>query len=405
MREAERETLAPGDTPGVPFRQFLLKIHSRCNLACDYCYVYFAADQSWRERPGVMALDIVRRAVDRIAEHAKEYRLPFVRVILHGGEPLLVGKRHLADVLGLLHDRLAGVAEVHYSLQTNGTLLDEEFLDLLLGHRVGVAVSLDGSPAAHDRHRRHADGRPSHHRVAAALRLLNRPRYRDLFVGILCTVDLANDPVETYEALLGFTPPRVDFLLPHGTWQHPPPGLEGRVEPPLGPPDPEAPHDPVPYTRWLTRAFDRWFDAPRRETRVRMFEELMSGLLGGAVNTEAFGTAPADLVVVEADGTLENSDSLKVVAPGAPATGLDVFRHSFSDALRTETVRQRQAGPAGLAQACRDCVFGGVCGGGLYTHRHHPATGFTNPSVYCPDLAALIGHIRRRMGEAVSAPP
>ena len=33
-------------------RQFLLKVHSRCNLACDYCYVYQHADQSWRTRPG-----------------------------------------------------------------------------------------------------------------------------------------------------------------------------------------------------------------------------------------------------------------------------------------------------------------------------------------------------------------
>ncbi|MFF7837244.1 hypothetical protein ACFZC6_00125 [Streptomyces ossamyceticus] len=61
-------------------------------------------------------------------------------------------------------------------------------------------------------------GRPSHARVAEGLRLLDDPRRRDLFVGRLCTVDLANDPVETYEALLDFAPPRVDFLLPHGTW-------------------------------------------------------------------------------------------------------------------------------------------------------------------------------------------
>lgn len=406
MSEAESET---GGLPTVPFRQFLLKIHSLCNLACDYCYVYVAADQSWRGRPAAMSLDIVRRTVDRIAEHAREHRLSMVRIILHGGEPLLVGKAHLAAILAVVAERLAPVVEVRCSMQSNGTLLDEEFLALLRRHRVGVAVSLDGAPAAHDRHRRTANGRPSHARVAAALRLLNRPRNRDLFRGLLCTVDLANDPVETYESLLAFDAPRVDFLLPHGTWEHPPPGLEHRGVPPPGPPSLSPPDEPTPYANWLVSAFDRWFDAPRKETRVRMFEEVMSGVLGGAVNAEALGLEPVDLVVVEADGTVEHSDSLKVVAEGAPATGLDVFHHSFSDVLATRTVRRRQAGLLGLGPVCRACALVRICGGGLYAHRHHSATGFDTQSVYCADLAAFITHvgarIRAELAHLTESPP
>lgn len=404
MPEAES-----GGLPAVPFRQFLLKIHSLCNLACDYCYVYFAADQSWRGRPAAMSLDIVRRTVDRIAEHAREHRLPMVRIILHGGEPLLVGKAHLGEMLAVIAERLAGVVEVRCSMQSNGTLLDEDFLALLRRHRVGVAVSLDGSPAAHDRHRRSVNGRPSHARVAAALRLLNQPRNRELFRGLLCTVDLAKDPVETYEALLEFDTPRVDFLLPHGTWEHPPPGLEHRHAPPSGPPLLAPSHEPTPYAAWLVSAFDRWFDAPRKETRVRMFEEVMSGVLGGAVNAEALGLAPVDLVVVEADGTLEHSDSLKVVAEGAPATGFDVFRNSFSDALATPTLRSRQAGLLGLGPVCRACELARICGGGLYAHRHHPVTGFDTPSVYCFDLAAFITHVgsrvRAELAQLTEIPP
>jgi hypothetical protein len=41
--------------PAVPLRQFVHKVHSRCHLACDYCYVYQAADQGWRGRPMVMS--------------------------------------------------------------------------------------------------------------------------------------------------------------------------------------------------------------------------------------------------------------------------------------------------------------------------------------------------------------
>ena len=48
------------------FRQFILKVHSRCNLACDYCYVYTSPDQSWRRRPSRMSRDTATRAVERL---------------------------------------------------------------------------------------------------------------------------------------------------------------------------------------------------------------------------------------------------------------------------------------------------------------------------------------------------
>ena len=69
-------------------RQFILKVHSRCDLACDHCYVYTMADQRWRERPVVMSRRTARQAADRIAEHAHAHGLAGVDVVLHGGEPV-----------------------------------------------------------------------------------------------------------------------------------------------------------------------------------------------------------------------------------------------------------------------------------------------------------------------------
>ncbi|MEU3333552.1 FxsB family cyclophane-forming radical SAM/SPASM peptide maturase [Streptomyces sp. NPDC006668] len=391
----------------VPFRQFLLKIHSRCNLACDYCYVYESADQSWRERPRVMDPRTVRRTAALIAGHARDHGLGEVHVVLHGGEPLLVGAARLDALLGVLADALDGVADLRLTLQTNGLRLVEDpaLLPVLARHGVRIGVSLDGTAATHDRHRRRPDGRGSHAGVARALRLLAEGPYRPLYAGLLCTVDLAADPVETYEALLEFAPPRLDLLLPHGTWHTPPPGLAGRtVVPPTAPG--AEPGEPVPYARWLRAVFDRWYGAPRRETGIRLFEEIAALLLGGTARSEAVGLAPVDLVVVETDGTIEQADSLKVAYDGAPATGLDVFTHSFTDAARHEAFRARQRGRAGLAPVCAACPRSAVCGGGLYAHRYRPGatpTPFAAPSVYCPDLAALIDHMTTRLHRDLTA--
>ncbi len=70
-----------------PLRDFVLKIHQRCNLACDYCYVYTSEDQTWRDRPPVMTDGIWRATAARIREHVRAHDLSEVRVILHGGEP------------------------------------------------------------------------------------------------------------------------------------------------------------------------------------------------------------------------------------------------------------------------------------------------------------------------------
>lgn len=370
-------------SPVVPLRQFLLKVHSRCNLACSYCYVYEHADQSWRSRPRTMSDDTVEVVAGRIAEHARAHRLRTVRVILHGGEPLLAGADFLDRTARVLRAAIGPDTAVDLRLTTNGVLLDEEFLALFRRHRIRVAVSLDGDRAGHDRHRRFRDGRGSHHLVARGLELLAAEADPRVYAGLLCVVDLRNDPVETYRGLLGFRPPEIDFLLPHGNWTTPPPGREpgaGRT----------------PYADWLTTVFDRWFAEAVRPTRVRLFDSVLALLLGRPGRSEAVGLAPVDLVTVETDGELEQSDALKTAGEGVAGTGLDVRRHSFDDALRHPGLRDRQRGVAALAPGCRRCPVVSTCGGGLYAHRYR-AGGFDNPSVYCPDLYRLIRHVDGRL--------
>ncbi|GAA4731414.1 FxsB family cyclophane-forming radical SAM/SPASM peptide maturase [Phytohabitans rumicis] len=364
----------------APFRQVLLKIHSRCNLSCDHCYMYQHADQSWRHRPFVMSKRTLDHTAARIADHAIEHDLRSVAVILHGGEPLLAGAHTIDYAVRAIKRAVGDRAEVRFGLQTNGLLLDERFLDLFAQHEIGVGVSLDGPSDDNDRHRRYADGRGSHDGVVPALHLLRNERYRHLYGGILCTVDLASDPEGVYAHLLDFEPPEIDFLLPHGNWTKPPPG---RVDDPIA----------TPYADWLITVFDRWYRAPERRTRIRLFESIMALLLGGRSGTEAVGLSKIDLITVETDGAIEQGDALKTTEEGMAATGLHVARDSFDRALAHPAIASRQSGLTGLCATCRDCPAVAVCGGGLYAHRYRIDNGFDNPSVYCADLLAMIRHI------------
>ncbi|WP_433463686.1 FxsB family cyclophane-forming radical SAM/SPASM peptide maturase [Spirillospora sp. CA-128828] len=372
----------------TPFRQFVLKIHSRCNLACDYCYMYEMADQSWRRQPRRMSRATIDRTAARIAEHARSNDLPWIGIILHGGEPLLAGAEHIRYAVDAVNSAVDSPTSVSFHVQTNGVLLDSVYLKLFDELDIFVSVSLDGDEDGHDRHRRRTNGTGSHRDVMTGLHGLTTPAYRRLFSGLLSTIDLENDPIATYEALIAHRPPAVDFLLPHGNWDTPPPGRDDG--------------DTTPYGDWLVAVFDRWYRAPARETRVRLFSEIIRLLLGRPSHSESIGLSPVAVTVVETDGSIEQVDTLKSAYEGATRTALHVSRDPFDAALMLPAMAARQIGRRALAPGCAACPVHRVCGGGLYTHRYRSGTGFANPSVYCRDLLHLITHIRDAVSKDVA---
>ncbi|MEV7912900.1 FxsB family cyclophane-forming radical SAM/SPASM peptide maturase [Streptomyces griseus] len=381
-------TLSSAGLTPVPLRQFVIKVHSRCNLACSYCYVYRSPDQSWRERPPRVAHETMIRTAERIGEHARTHGLNRIRVELHGGEPLLAGPEPLLDQVRAVRLAVPADCEVAPTVQTNGTLLTGPVLDRLDTEGVRVGLSLDGGNALLNRRRVGHGGRSSWPAVARAAALLARRGAQ--YAGILSTIDLDSEPSEVYSSLLELGPPGLDFLLPHANWGAPPAGRAA---------DPPGRHrpSPAPYGQWLAEVFDLWWQSDGVQVEVRLFTEILALLLGWASAAEAVGLSPMVAVVVDTDGAIEQVDSLKSAYAGAPETGLDVFSNSFDEALHHPGIAARQLGEEGLAPECRVCPVLQVCGGGNYAHRYAPASGFLHPSVYCADLEHLIRHIARRL--------
>lgn len=371
----------------VPIRQFLFKVFTRCNLNCDYCYVYELADQSWRSKPNTMSTEVVEAAAGQIAEHVAAHDLDEVRIIFHGGEPLLAGRKFLEATIATVRDHVRDATNVGFGMQSNGVLIDATKAKWLADAGISVGISLDGDRQANDRHRRFINKDSSYDKVLRGINCLKE--HPGTFTGLLCTIDLANDPIDTYEALVELQPPSVDFLLPHGNWTTPPPS---------------RPLDATtPYADWLIPIFDRWFHARNKVTGIRFFEEIINVILGGRSQVETIGTTPATLVVIETNGDFEQVDALKSAFDGAAGTGASVFRDSVDDILCQPGVAARQLGEQGLCDTCRACPVADVCGGGYYPHRYRLRSGFLNPSVYCPDLLALITHIESTVAAALAA--
>lgn len=362
------------------FSSFLVKVASRCNLDCDYCYVYHHADQSWRSMPKFLSAEHREAFARQLAEYVLHSDLKHCTVILHGGEPLLAGAQALANFAGLLRE--ACTIPVDVSLQTNGLLLTIEALEILAKADVGVSLSLDGPKSANDKHRLTRKGRSSFDQTEQALTRLQQ--YPSIFAGVIAVVDASTSASELFEYFDQFNIPRLDFLLPDAHWLRPPPGRN---------------QDPGLYENWLVNAFDVWFDQ-YPHIPLRTFEALLDVCAGLPSGTDAFGFGDVSLLSIETDGSYHDLDVLKVTQDGATKLCGSVEDTPIAEVAHSPAIEQhrRYLRKSGLSDTCQSCEIVEICGGGSLPHRFGE-NGFTNPTIYCNEMKRLVSHISNRLKE------
>jgi uncharacterized protein len=337
-----------------------------------------------------MSKETVRTLASRLSDYVRSADLDSITVLLHGGEPLLAGpqrvKEFLEEITGSLSNSGCGV---EFAMQTNGVLLNNEWLDLFDHWNLTFGISLDGDRLANDRWRLDHGGKSSYEDVLGAVHLIQETEQgKRLFRGFLSVIDVRNNPLGTYRTLSAFSPPRLDFLFPEATHENPPAFAAAES------------HEGTMYADWLIAIFDYWFHQAT-PTRIRLFENLIDLILGGRSQTEGTGEGHLNLLTIETDGDIEDVDLMKAAFEGAGTLhGKDgkratIFTHSFSELATAAPFleRHRLHTFAGLSETCRKCRVMPACGGGPLAHRWSNARGFNNPSVYCRDLFKLIGHI------------
>src|ERR1700687_1317032 len=128
----------PRETPGL-ITSVILKLAAPCNLNCSYCYVYNHEDRTYRDRPRYVSDRVFDATLTAINRYCEKRRPHSMSITFHGGEPTLVGTARCdqlaaraADVLGRHLNSLA--------IQTNGTLIDDDWVEVFRTHNVSVGV-------------------------------------------------------------------------------------------------------------------------------------------------------------------------------------------------------------------------------------------------------------------------
>lgn len=326
-----------------PFVVMAKPVGPICNLECSYCYYLDTARLYDRPHQFQMSDDLLETYIRQYIEASPG---PVVHFVWHGGEPALAGLDFYRRAVELQRRYLPAGWTCWNNLQTNGTLLDDEWCSFLAAEHFAVGLSIDGTARLHDAYRKDRRGRGTYALVAAAARRLQA---HGIQPDLLCTVTsaAAEEPLNVYRALRDIGTGWVQFLPIVRR------GPDGGVTPESV--TPEA------YGRFLCAVFDQWAHHDIGKLNVQFFVETSLVWGGGSANLCWMAPTCGRVLVVEHDGAVYACDHF--VTPEHRLGDLD---DAHLGAL-VDAPAQLQFGADKqdrLPAQCRSCPWLTVCNGG-----------------------------------------
>lgn len=378
--------------------EIVLKINERCNINCTYCYMYNLASDVYKDMPNSASVKTCEDVARFICSEFQIRSPRFVRIVLHGGEPMLLPPRQMERRLRAMYAIFTAnmpeeqVRRIQLSMQTNATLITDEWLELIAQWKIKVGVSLDGPAAVHDARRIDKAGRGTHAQTMKGIqRLLDESRRSKIGdVGVLCVINPDADGGEVYRYLVDEVGIRgFDFLYPFMNWDN---------------------YDQVIVAKtrsFLEAALKEWIKDVRqgRLIRVRTFLKALS-------TTKFIGMEPPkadrikichNVVVVESDGSVMPEESLRLAYKSkymemniAVATVQGILeKQEFIDLIEFDS---------SLSQECTGCVLLAACRSGRTLGRigmrYSTSEGYRRKSVYCDAYIGVYVHMKALVNAA-----
>lgn len=362
----------------------VVKIASRCNINCVYCYMYNHEDKSYLKQPKFISESTINSFVNRLLEHAIEDDVKKFNICLHGGEPLLLGKKRLVHFVKSFDILKQKNISVEFTLQTNALLIDDEWCEIFIENEIGVGVSVDGPKEINDIYRIDHNNRGTFERIMRGIICL---RNNNMAVGTLSVMNLHADPSYLYKSFKSMKIPYLDILFMDLNYDNFGKFIDGMN---------------YSMSDWYIKLFDEWFnDNETNKIRFRLFDNFIGNILGDNTSADMVGTAEKSILVLETNGDMEPVDSLKICGESFTKRNYNVTTNKIKDLIENDIVYLYYKSGTFLPKKCLACPIMEICGGGYLSHRYSSEKGFNNPSVYCNDLLKVITHIQNKVVDSL----
>lgn len=327
------------------FQIFLKPVGALCNLRCSYCY-YLAKKDLYPEKAGMtrMGDELLEKYIIQQIEATTD---DVVMFSWHGGEPTLAGPDFYMKAVAFQKKHNSAGKKIINGIQTNGTLLDENWCRFLSEENFLVGISIDGPEEFHNRHRYDGNGSGSFSRVMHGYELLRR---YGVTTEILCVLNSHNvsHPMVIYDFFKGLGAKYLTFL----------PLVERDPGSATG-----ASIDSVPAEQFgifLSEIFDQWVEKDIGSIKIQIFEEASRRAFNQDHTLCIFRVNCGGVPVVEHNGDFYSCDHyvdsdhlIGSINDNSLAEFLDSERQQAFGKLKSET----------LPLYCRECNVLDMCNG------------------------------------------
>jgi uncharacterized protein len=331
----------------LPFHLLAKPSGPICNLDCQYCF-FLSKEALYPGDRFRMGDDLVETYLRQLLDAQPDGT---VVIAWQGGEPTLMGVDFFARAVETAERLRRPGQTLEHTMQTNGTLLDDAWGELLARHGFLVGLSIDGPPALHDAYRVDKRGEPTSAKVLRGWEVLRR---HGVAVNVLCTVHAANQdhPVEVYRYLRDTLGAQHVQLIPIVEQVE----LDGVPTGELT----ERSVDPAAWGGFLVAVFDEWLAHDVGCVFVQMFDAALGSWYGVGSSMCIFRPTCGDALALEHNGDVYSCDHF--VDP----------EHLLGNIATTQMVelvrspRQRAFGRAKadtLPDQCRRCDVRFACNG------------------------------------------
>ena len=356
------------------FQVMVKPIGAVCNLDCGYCYYLEKKDLYPHAGLFRMADDLLE---SYIVQHIGAAPRESILFSWHGGEPTVLGLDYFRRIVELQRKHRPAGREILNGIQTNGTLLDEDWCRFLAAEKFYVGLSMDGPKEFHDRYRVTKGEKTTHKQVLQAFRLLQQHR---VSCDVLCVVHHQNvrQPTAVYRFFKDIGVEYLQFLpLVMRAADH---GVSAETVPA------EA------YGMFLCTIFTEWIRHDIGRIGIQNFDEAARPFLGLEHALCVFRETCGDVVVVEHNGDMYSCDHfVNREHRLGNIRETPLVEMLESPALREFGRNKRDA----LPRYCRECEVLALCNGGCPKDRFtRTPDGEAGLNYLCAGLKQFFTHSR-----------
>lgn len=357
-----------------------------CNLDCQYCF-FLSKEELYPGSRFRMSDQLLEEYIRQLIE---SHRAPEVTVAWQGGEPTLMGVDFYRRAVALEEQYATPGMTIQNTMQTNGTLLTDEWCEFFREHNFLIGLSLDGPPSLHDAYRKDKGGHPTSEKVLRAARLL---RQHHVNFNILTTVNAANAeyPLDVYRFLRDDVGTTFIQFIPIVERVN----ADGRTGLQQGSTVTERSVTAEQWGRFLIAVFDEWVRRDVGRVYVQMFDAALASWVGAPPAVCIFAETCGNALALEHNGDLYSCDHF--VEPGYLLG--NIRQERMIDLVASE--RQRAFGAAKrdtLPRYCRECDVRFACHGECPKNRFiETPDGEAGLNYLCAGYKAFFTHIDRPM--------